>query len=346
MAERIAIHAHGHGSRALQGAADGGAVAEFGERLPRQPFRHQAFQLRQRFGGKAALLLQLPKLAQPLAIRRDELRDEALGIEAAAFGIAPPAGHLVLQVAQGDAVFLRHRLGDGRADAVLPSAGGEEPRSMGGVLHVVREGDDLLGAGGFTVRRGFRMAAGIVVVAGGEGLAEHHAEQAGRPRPDDDERFAGVAEGAVAAEDGAVGAGGERFRAERGHRLAFAAACAGGVRGAVPGVDVPAVAAQRHVPARHAGRLLAFGGEVEAHVHVAGEEAVVELAQIPPHLGRRGALHRAPAGDAALAALHQRQVQGGVLGVQVVRVAQHRRGGFGAGFGFAGREFGLRRGAC
>ena len=111
----------------------------------------------------------------------------------------------------------------------------------------------------------------------------------------------------------------------------------------VPEVDVAAVAAQRHVPALYAGWRFAFGGEVEAHVHVAGEEAVVELAQIAPHLGRRGALHRAPAGDAALAALHQRQMQGGFFGVQVVRVAQHRGGGFGAGFGFAGRGFGLRR---
>ena len=34
----------------------------------------------------------------------------------------------------------------------------------------------------------------------------------------------------------------------------------------------------------------------------------------PPYLGRRGALHRAPAGDAALATLHQRQVQGGTSG--------------------------------
>ena len=42
----------------------------------------------------------------------------------------------------------------------------------------------------------------------GEGLALHHAEQAGRPRSDDEERFAGVAEGAVAAEDSAVAAGG------------------------------------------------------------------------------------------------------------------------------------------
>ena len=95
-----AIHAHGDGSGALQRAADGGAVAEFGERLPRQPLRHQAFQPCQPFASKAASLLQLLKLAQPLAIRRDELGDELLRIEVAAFGIALPTGHLRRQVAQ------------------------------------------------------------------------------------------------------------------------------------------------------------------------------------------------------------------------------------------------------
>ena len=151
--ERRAVHADGGRSGALQGAPDGGAVAEFGERLPGQPLRHQAFQPCQPFGGKAALLLQFPKLAKPLAIRRDELRDEPLRIEVAAFGIAPPVRDLRRQIAQGDAVVLCHRLGDSGADAVLPSAGGEEPGAVGRVLHVVREGDHLLGARGLAVRR-------------------------------------------------------------------------------------------------------------------------------------------------------------------------------------------------
>ena len=108
---------------------------------------------------------------------------------------------------------------------------------------LVRKGDHLLGTSGIAVPGWFRMAAEVVVVAGGEGFPKHHAEQVGRPRPDDDERFAGVAEVAISAQDEALGAGGKGFRAEQGHQLTFAAACAGGAVGTVPGMEVAAVAA-------------------------------------------------------------------------------------------------------
>ena len=79
--------------------------------------------------------------------------------------------------------------------------------------------------------------------------------------------------------------------------------------------------------AAHAGRRFAAGnGEEVLHVHVAGEEAVVEHPQVPFDARLRGALDGAPSGHPALAALDERQVDRGLVGRQIVGVAEAGRG--------------------
>ena len=81
--------------------------------------------------------------------------------------------------------------------------------------------------------------------------------------------------------------------------------------------------AEQCVNAAHARRRI--GREEVPHVDVAGEEPVVEDTQVLLDALLRGTPDRAPAGDAALAALDERQVDRGLVGLEIVRVPQAAR---------------------
>ena len=88
--ERVAVHPDGNGAGALQGAADGGAVAELRERVPAHPPLDECRHVRA--GRKPALALEIHESAKPFPVRRDELADEPLGAERARVDapVAPP----------------------------------------------------------------------------------------------------------------------------------------------------------------------------------------------------------------------------------------------------------------
>ena len=158
---------------------------------------------------------------------------------------------------------------------------------MGCVLHVVREGNDLV----------------VVVVAGSEELRQRGAEQAGSPRTENDERIRGAAVHAIAAQalrTRCVGA------IDRNQALLPAARTARSIR-------------LRHVTALAADfNFLAFGalgrrfvfqqGKGVVHIPVTPEKAVVEDPQVAVNMKGAGRLVECPTGGMALAALHQRQV--------------------------------------
>ena len=289
VSECVAVHTYRNGAGALQGTADGGAVAELGERVP----AHSPLDERRhvRAGREPALALEIDESAQPLPIGRDELADEPLGIERVRIDarIAPPRHHALRKLGEADGVVLGDGLGDRGAHAVLPGAGGKEARPMRRVLDVVGEGDGL----------------GIIVVARRERLAEGHAQQAGCPGTEDDQRLPRSAVGAVPTQLAPVAARDHALRAEHGHETMRAASGTSG--GLAAGMHEAAGVAERGVDAAHAARRI-LGREEVPHVDVAGEEPVIEDTQVLVDTLLGGTPDRAPAGDAALAALDERQV--------------------------------------
>ena len=169
--KRSAIHAHRGGARAFERPPDGGAEREFPERVPAHPPLNEGEQVRS--GGKRAVLPQRLEVPKPQAVRCDEFADEAFLVERGGVHIrsTPPLDDPIRQVSERDVLVVRDHLRDGGADAVAPGSGREERAPVCGVLHVVREGDDLV----------------IVVVTRSEQLGERGAEQAGRSRTQDDE---------------------------------------------------------------------------------------------------------------------------------------------------------------
>ena len=174
------------------------------------------------------------------------------------------------------------------------------------VLDVVGEGDDL----------------GIVVVTGCERLAKGHAQQAGCPAAEDDQRLHRPAVRTVPAQLVPFAARDHALRAEHWHEPVRAAA--GASRRFAAGVHEAAGVAERGVDAANAGRRI-IGREEVPHVDVAGEEPVVEHAQVLIDPLLRGTPDRAPAGDAALAALDERQVDRRLVGLEIVREPQAGR---------------------
>ena len=179
---------------------------------------------------------------------------------------------------------------------------------MRGVLHVVREGDDLV----------------VVVVAGGVQLGERGAQQAGRPRAQDDEGFPRPAVRTVPAElpARALGApaGDHGVGTEDGSEAILAATGAGIV---VAAREIAAPAADPKLPPPDVPWRRFTGSQREevAHVHVPREEAVVEDAQVLADPGLRRVLYTAPARDVVLATLNEGQVNGVLVGTEVVGVA-------------------------
>ena len=251
-----------------------------------------------------------------MPVRREELRDEALRIEGAGIRVRvrPPGDHRAVaaggprEVSQRNPVALANHLGDGGPQDVRPGAGGDEPRPVGGVLHVVGERDDLA----------------VVVVPGREQLPHHDAQQAGRARPENDERLPRPAERAAAAQaepglplsgpESLGGLGQEHLR-QPVRRPAVGAAL-----DAVSRAETPARIAERRRRAARPGRR--FVGEEIDDVHVPREEAVVEDVQVRIKLPVRGALHGPPPGPVAFAALDEGQVERPVFGGEVVGMPQ------------------------
>ena len=301
----LAVGADGRGPRPLQGAADGRPVAQLGQRVPAQPLGDQRRQ--PRAGRQPAVVLQRREVAPPLPVRRDELADEAFVVERLRVDrpVAPPRLHPRGQLGQRDAVVPFDDLRDGRAQPHARRPRREEPGAVRGVLDVVREGDHLA----------------VVVVARSLRLPQRDAQQAGGARADDDQRLVRVAVRTVAVQLRPPGLAPapelDRRGAEDAHEAVRAAA---GASGRVRGVHGAARAADGEVEAARAGRRR--GREQERHVDVAQEEPVVEHPQVAfeARLGRP--LDGPPAGDPALAALHERQVQRGVVRFQVVEEAQ------------------------
>ena len=219
------------------------------------------------------------------------------------------------QLGQRNSVARGDHLGDGAPEAVRPRAGGDEPGPVGGVLHVVGERDDLV----------------VVVVPGPEHLPERHAQQAGSPCSEDDERLLRPAEGAVAAEAegrlAAPGREGPRGLGKKDLRELLRNAATGTVFDVVSRHETPAGRAQRRRLAPGPdGR---FVREEIDDVHVPGEEAVVEDPQIGVQLPVGRALDRPPTGPVALAALDEGQMQTFIPGCEVVGVAQPVAGAVG-----------------
>ena len=117
---------------------------ELRQRLPSQTPLHQLQKVRA--WRQRAALTQCFEVTQPHTIRSDELADKPKVIEGVGVdrGIPPQRDHSIGQMTERYSIVLHDHLGDGRTDAGAPRSRGEERSAMGGILHVVREGDGLV----------------------------------------------------------------------------------------------------------------------------------------------------------------------------------------------------------
>lgn len=174
----LAVNGDGRGAGSLQRATDPGSEGEFAERLPLQTTRDQTGQVGA--GREGAVALEAQHVPHPAPVVGDVFAHEVLW---RARLLPPVAGHRARQPVQRNAVVPGHHLRDGGAGVGLAAARCHEPGAVGGVLHVVGEGECL----------------GLVVMRR-ERLAAQHAGQPRRTCAEDDQPLASAAVGAVATE--------------------------------------------------------------------------------------------------------------------------------------------------
>ena len=291
----------------LQTGLEIGEVAELGERIPLQSTLDEIGKVRST--RQIVVVAELLEILQPVPVRREEVADESCRLESIGIGrrAAPAINDFLWQLGQGNPVIRLGDLRDSGAPNVAPSPGRVEARSMGGVLHVVGERDDL----------------GIVVVRRAERLRQSNARYGRRSYAEHDQGMPGIAV----------------RTSERQHFpllpapllgfLRFGPECAHQLRVREPGTALAAVvgrlalmqstasAADRNVLSVGAGR---HGTRKEkADPRTPGEVEVVEEPEILKHSRPFRVRHGSPSGSVALAALHERQVNDGFVGRDLIR---------------------------
>ena len=249
-----------------------------------------------------------------MPVRREEVADESCRLESIGIGgrAAPAINDFLWQLGQGNPVVRLYDLRDSGAPDVTPSPGRVEARSMGGVLHVVGERDDL---GIVVVRRTKRLRQSNARY-GRRSYAEHYQGMPGiAVRTGERQHYALLPSALL---------GFLRFGPECAHQLrvreprtALAA-----IVGRLALMQSTASAADRDGLALGAGR---HGTRKEkADPRTPGKVKVVEEPEVLKHLRPFGIRHGGPGGGVALAALHERQVNHGFVGCDLVREPQPR----------------------
>ena len=285
-----------------------GILAELSVHDPGQHLRHlhrhlAAFR-------QLALRHQRVHVAHPVQLRRQEVRD----VEAVALRGAPLVFKRLGQLRQGQLLARRRSCCDGlrqrRPQVQAPGAGSQKAGAVRGVLHRVRERDELL----------------VLVEATAEQLAHHHRRQAGGLRAHDGQRPVPPAIRAVMVRLGELGAIACGFlqvgRDVHGQQRLVPAVRTTALRHLVQGAALWAhLLAFKYAPV--SGRRCR---KQEARRYVFAEERVVEDAQVLLQLVRAGLGQRcAPAGCVAVTAVDHRQMLMILVGLaQVVVVPQHR----------------------